>query len=547
MDARRDDGAGGRRKGRIGRILTVIAVVAVVNGAALAIVSSHERAVVAEVLASEAAEVEDRFSVVMEGYEHSFLLFSRMMAREIERDPDPDAVEAFLKQSNDELLEVEGDTFDGLYLYYKGRYLYSWDTPHSVYEDSGYVATERPWYQDAVAAGGEPVLTPPYMSYANHYILSTVSQLQPDGETVFAYDIKMSDIQALAKLSGAYEDGCVMIYDAGGTIIGSTDESHLGSNLLASADEADAAAETASERARSGEFATAEERNKAQEEADAAAAFADFRRTSDNALTELLEHPGTAALVSVDGTPSYGLVQESDGYGFLVLVPAWTAWGNTIGSWLVPMLLVELLLVYVVMRASKNRKSRELRAAYVELGQMQSRLEIALAAAQKDAAVDELTGMMNARSFKKAVTEQLGELEDGDRCILIMLDGDRFKEVNDTYGHAAGDEAIKLAAQMIVGRIRTVDVAARLHGDEFAVLLSGTDDCDVAERLMKDVNETIRREARKRGVPAVTMSAGAVAVKRGDGYAELSRRADEALYVAKETHDGAFARAEPEG
>lgn len=59
---------------------------------------------------------------------------------------------------------------------------------------------------------------------------------------------------------------------------------------------------------------------------------------------------------------------------------------------------MELLLIYVLGRVSKDQKNRELRAAYVELGQTQKRLEIALSAAQKAAAVDELTGMMNARS-----------------------------------------------------------------------------------------------------------------------------------------------------
>nr|WP_264465393.1 MULTISPECIES: GGDEF domain-containing protein [Gordonibacter] len=175
---------------------------------------------------------------------------------------------------------------------------------------------------------------------------------------------------------------------------------------------------------------------------------------------------------------------------------------------------------------------------------MQRRLEIALTAAQKDAAIDDLTGMMNVRSFRKAVTSLLGEMGEGDRGIFIMLDGDRFKAVNDTYGHDAGDEAIKLSAQMIVGRIRTVDLASRLHGDEFAIFLSGTDDYEVAQRLVRDINDTIAREAERRGVPSISLSAGAVAAARGDGYLDLSKKADAALYRAKEGHSGGFARAD---
>ena len=269
-----------------------------------------------------------------------------------------------------------------------------------------------------------------------------------------------------------------------------------------------------------GGFATDEDREKAEQEAASAQSFASFLGSFAESQTVLASHVGMASLLSVDGSLEYGFAQERDGYGFLVLVPASTMWGATAASWLVPLLLLEFLLVYVIMRVSKNRKSHQLQEAYVQLGQMQRRLEIALAAAQKDAAVDELTGMMNARSFKKEVASLLKDMGEGDRGIFIMLDGDRFKEVNDTYGHEVGDEAIKLAAQMIVGRIRTVDVASRLHGDEFAVFLSGTDDYNVAESLLEDVNETLRREALKRGVPAITLSAGAAAAARGDTYAE---------------------------
>ncbi|MFR9062693.1 MAG: cache domain-containing protein [[Clostridium] scindens] len=101
--------------------------------------------------------------------------------------------------------------------------------PYSQYEDTGYVATERPWYKDAVAGKGKVVFTPPYMSYANHYILSTISQLQPDGETVFAYDIKMGDIQELVSSLTAYPDEQMMIFDDNGTILGSTNAISCGS------------------------------------------------------------------------------------------------------------------------------------------------------------------------------------------------------------------------------------------------------------------------------------------------------------------------------
>lgn len=517
-----------------------VAVAAAVNIVALIAIVSIESAAIDDVLASETRDIAQRFDATMNDYEHSFLLFSQMMERQIAHDPAPDQVERFLKESNDPLSAIEGDTFDGLYMYYEGRYLYSWDTPASVYEESGFDATERPWYLSAIAADGEVAFTPPYMSYANHYILSTVSQLQPDGRTVFAYDIKMGAIQDIATLSAKLTGGKLMIYDGDGTIIGSTDESYLGSNLHATAQKAQQRAQETRSKAEKESFATDEDRRKAGEEADAAASFAGFWEGFDGSFASLEQASDTTRFIMVDGKPFFGRVQREGDWGFLALAPASSLLVETAGSWLVPLLLVELLLVYVLMRASKAQKARELRRAYIELGQMQSRLEIALEAAKKDASIDDLTGMMNARSFKRAVTSQLNAMEPNERGIFIMLDGDRFKRINDTYGHDAGDEAIKLSAQMIVGRIRVVDIACRLHGDEFAIFLSGTDDYEVAKRLLADINKTIASESGKRGIPAISLSAGAVAAKRGDSYLDLSKRADEALYRAKDTHNGGF-------
>lgn len=524
------------------RTAVFAAIAVAVNVVAFAAIGANEREVIHAELEAQADAVGRRFDSVMDGYEHSFLLLSQMVANQIASDPDPAKMEAFLKRLDAPLLAIEGDTFDGLYLYYQGRYLYSWDTPYSVYEGSGYVATERPWYRAAVAAQGEPAFTPPYLSYANDYVLSTIAQLQPDGETVVANDLKMGGIQEVASEPGRFADGQVMIFDADGTVIGSTDAAYLGGNLRASNEDADRAAEEA--RAAAEGVVSDDERAKAEGKAAAAESFAAFRSDFDQGLSELLGNPGRASAVELEGERRYGYFRQEGDYGFIVTAPALSAWGATAAAWLVPLLVVELLLAYTLMQAGRWMKNRELKAAYVELGQMQRRLEIALAAAQKDAAIDDLTGMMNVRSFRKAVSDELERMEDGERGVFIMLDGDRFKTINDTYGHDAGDEAIKLSAQMIVGRIRTVDLASRLHGDEFAIFLSGTDDYEVARHLVRDINDTVAREAARRSVPAISLSAGAAAAGPGDTYLELSRKADAALYRAKEGHAGGFAHHE---
>lgn len=480
-------------------------------------------------------QVED----VLDNYRHSFALFAQMMSREIERNPDPDDIWDYLKSIDSTMLEIEGETFDGLYMYYKGRYLYSWDTPYSQYEDTGYVATERPWYKDAVAGQGEIVFTPPYMSYANHYILSTISQLQPDGETVFAYDIKMGDIQNLVSGLQAFDQEQMMIFDNNGTVIGSTNERYLGGSLSAGLTEtARAVSDAQAELGMAGE---GEEADKLKDELDAAVAFHSFRESFGEALAQLMESEYNVQSVKLDGRRYYGCVVRGNEYHFLILVPVVAMLGQSLQIWLLPALIVELLLVYILGRIGKEQRNRELKDAYIELGQTQKRLEIALSAAQKAAAIDELTGMMNFRSFRKSVTEMLENMRPEESGILIMIDGDHFKLVNDNYGHQVGDEVIKLSAQMIIGRIRTVDLASRLHGDEFAIFVANTDDYSVAGRIMEDINHTLAKEAERRNMPSITMSAGAVVARHGDAYVALAKAADAALYEAKVTHNGGFA------
>ena len=528
------------------RTAIVAAVFFIINILAVFIIIQRENRFISSSLSSHGEETRNRFEAVMDHYERSFHLFVQMMQREVQNNPDPDDIQDYLKSMDTTLLGIEGDTYDGLYMYYQGRYLYSWDTPYSVYEDSGYVATERPWYKDAAAGKGMAVFTPPYMSYANHYILTTISQLQPDGETVFAYDIKMGDIQNLVASMNYYENEQIMIYDRNGTVIGSTNENYLGGNLQASAEEAEKAVADAESELQSIDPAEKEEISKAEDKVRSAAAFYEFQKDFSNEFkkvkaSEFINGKNRAVFVSIGGKRYYAILNQGEEFNFLVFVPVLSAYKGTLNIWLVPLLLMELWLIYIFGRISRERKNHELREAYVELGQTQRRLEIALTAAQKAAAVDELTGMMNFRSFTKGMAEILNSMGPEDRGILIMIDGDHFKSINDNYGHSTGDEVIKLTAQMIVGRIRTVDLASRLHGDEFAIFISNTSDYSVARRIMEDINQTLAKEAKRRNMPSITLSAGAVIAKKGDTYSNLSKAADAVLYEAKKSHNGGFA------
>ena len=515
-----------------------ISIFIIVNIIAMIFVYHQETQAIQKIFDVHSQEYQDEVKDTMSHYTHSFQLFSQMLTNEIQNHPHPDEIWKYLKSIDKKMLQIEGETFDGLYMYYQDRYLYSWDTPYEQYVNTGYNAKERPWYKNAIKEKGKIVFTPPYMSYANHYVLSTISQLQSDGKTVFAYDIKMGNIQKIVHTLSRYDNEQIMIFDKAGTIIGSSEEKYLGGNLNASLQEDKQVIDDVKETL--AKTTVDEEIEKLKEQMDSAQSFYNFQQEFHEDYQHLTKKPQQAQLYKFNHTYYYNYLLKGDDYHILMSIPLLTLLQETMSIWLIPMLILEFVCIYILNRISKEAKNRELKAAYVELGQTQKRLEIALSAAQKAAAIDELTGMMNEKSFRKSVINQIHTMSDEDCGILIMIDGDRFKYVNDTYGHMIGDEVIKLCAQMIIGRIRTIDLASRLHGDEFAIFIANIDDYHVAKKIIQDINDSIEKEAKRRNMPVISISSGAIVVKHGDNYSELAKKADQALYMAKKAHNGAF-------
>jgi diguanylate cyclase (GGDEF)-like protein len=122
---------------------------------------------------------------------------------------------------------------------------------------------------------------------------------------------------------------------------------------------------------------------------------------------------------------------------------------------------------------------------------------------------------------------------DGSACIAL-LDLDRFKQVNDTYGHFAGDAVIRSASQAILGQCREGDVAGRYGGEELVVLLpKGTLDegMAVAERIRQTLcDNPVVYEGQ---TIEITVSIGVAAYRAGETLSQWLTRADSALYVAK--------------
>lgn len=134
---------------------------------------------------------------------------------------------------------------------------------------------------------------------------------------------------------------------------------------------------------------------------------------------------------------------------------------------------------------------------------------------RRQALTDELTGVANRRAFLAVLAERVGD------CCLVVLDLDGFKQVNDTLGHAAGDELVRSFARRAMSRVPDDGLVGRLGGDEFGVLLPGTD-LEAAGAWVCGLLEALQ---------GCTFSAGVATA--GESVDELVAAADQALYRAK--------------
>jgi diguanylate cyclase (GGDEF)-like protein len=146
---------------------------------------------------------------------------------------------------------------------------------------------------------------------------------------------------------------------------------------------------------------------------------------------------------------------------------------------------------------------------------------------------DSLTALHNRRWFDAVFPPHAERLLAEERAAaLLMVDVDRFKDINDRHGHAVGDTVLRWVAQGLADALRPCDLLARYGGEEFAVLVAdapGVVAFEVAERL----RESVEQSGTDRPTTRCTVSIGVALVHGGEPFAELVARADEALFRAK--------------
>ncbi len=151
------------------------------------------------------------------------------------------------------------------------------------------------------------------------------------------------------------------------------------------------------------------------------------------------------------------------------------------------------------------------------------------------AATDMLTGLHNRRAFLKKANSLLSdESAPAKQGVVLLLDADYFKTVNDTYGHGVGDICLQAIADRLRAEIRETDIVGRIGGEEFAIFLHGADREDatmIGQRLTSGIQfETVTEEKPL----SVTLSIGAAIIQFGGKIEAAISNADKALYAAKE-------------
>lgn len=190
--------------------------------------------------------------------------------------------------------------------------------------------------------------------------------------------------------------------------------------------------------------------------------------------------------------------------------------------------------------AELNKLSGDFNSLLDEISEWQNHLQRENDTLAHKAMHDALTGLPNRTAFEQALETLWSNPQSAGEVAVMFVDVDKFKEVNDRYGHAAGDTVLTTTAERLRGRLRKEDMVARLGGDEFAVLLSGIQQGEQAASVAASLTEVMRDPVRLDDGTTVSqsLSLGVALAKNHSSPQAMLAQADAAMYHIKELGGG---------
>jgi len=243
-------------------------------------------------------------------------------------------------------------------------------------------------------------------------------------------------------------------------------------------------------------------------------------------LDDVLALPGLAAVPTV----------RTLGVRAYAGVPLVTPDGQILGSFcavdMQPRQWTERDVAVLTELAHATLREITLRQALVRLAEEMHKVGVLNERLSELAHTDALTALYNRRAYDQALAREWRRVQrNGAALSVLLIDADHFKSINDQHGHAVGDRVLQALAALIQRSAREIDVAARIGGEEFAVLLSdtgATSALNVAERIRSQIAQSDTMP-----VTGVTVSIGVATLAAEESAASLQHRADQALYMAK--------------
>lgn len=187
----------------------------------------------------------------------------------------------------------------------------------------------------------------------------------------------------------------------------------------------------------------------------------------------------------------------------------------------------------------ESEKLTELRQQLEECRKEVDELRQRLETAEREASQDSLTGLYNRNHLDNAIQAMYDQYRQGGETFsVIMMEIDFFERVNHIHGKRVGDSVLEFMGDMIMGSMRTRDLAARYRGEEFIVLLPATSS-EYAYKLAESIRERISSKTLKvtktqQVIGIATVSCGVAEICKSDSAASVVDRADQALCLAKE-------------